>query len=120
MIRFKCNGEDWKQAEEAAGIADVISKATTEPLTIETMMAAIEAFQRPSIFPEGHPLCGVLEVKELAALKGYDYMLVSGQTAYYHPDMLKLSEIKVLRLPELIGPEPRFQWDFTTTENLEL
>lgn len=91
----------------------------TEPLTIESLNAAIEALQRPSIFPEGHPLHGVLEVKELAALKGCDLMLISGLTAYYHSDVLKLSEVKVLRLPELPEPEFSFKWDFTTTENLK-
>lgn len=83
------------------------------------MMAAIEALQRPSIFPEGHPLYGVLEVKELAALKGRDIILISGEIAYYHPDMFELNEVKVLRLPKLPEPELNFKWDFTITENLK-
>lgn len=70
------------------------------------MMAAIKAL-------------GVLELKELTALKGGDIMLISGETAYYHPDMLKLSEVKVLRLPDPPKPELSFKWDFTTTENLK-
>lgn len=91
----------------------------TQPITIESIKAAIDALQRPSIFPEGHPLYGVLEVKELAALKGMDTMLIRGETAYYHPDMLKLNEVKVLRLPDPPKPELSFSWDFTTTENLK-
>jgi hypothetical protein len=94
------------------------STENTQPLTLESLNAAIDALQRPSIFPEGHPLHGVLEVKELAALKGSDIILISSETAYYHHDMLKLKEVKVLRLPDPPKPELSFSWGFTTTENL--
>lgn len=93
---------------------------TTAPITFETIMAAIDKLNEKPVFPEGHPLCGVAEVKECPALKGAETIVISGDTAYYWPDVLELKEVKVLRLPELPKPELNFSWDFETTINWEL
>lgn len=86
------------------------------PLTLETMMAAIEALKRPGL-PEDHPLHGVYESFECAALKGLGLIVVSEEKAYYNPDIFELKEVKVLKLPDPPKPELNFKWDFETTIN---
>src|ERR1051325_8972337 len=81
-------------------IPEIISQAAnTTTLTLETMMAAIDKLkERPPIFPEGHPFHGVFEVKECAALKGTQVVVISNGKAHYWPDIFDLKEYKVLRL----------------------
>lgn len=100
-------------------IAKAMDKdSNTKALTFETMMEAIEALKKPELFPEEHPLYGVYECKELAALRGSQIMIISGETAYYNKSMFELKEVKVLKLPKMPDPELRFSWNLTITENL--
>jgi hypothetical protein len=101
-------------------IARITSTAdNTEPLTLDKMLAAIEALQRKPIFPEDHPFHGVFEIKECAALKGSQAVIINGETAYYSPDAFELKEVKVLKLPELklpnTLPEINFSWEFQSS-----
>jgi hypothetical protein len=104
-------------------IADIVSKAAnTTPITLEAMMAAIDKLnERPSIFPEGHPFHGVFEVKECAALKGSQVVIIKGDTMHYWPDAFEANEVKILRLPPLPDTKPliNFSWEFRPTSNLE-
>lgn len=106
-----------------SNIAEIISKvANTTPLTLETMTAAIDKLkERPPIFPEDHLFHGVFEVKECAALKGSQVVIINGETMHYWPDAFEANEVKVLRLPPLPETKPliNFSWEFTPTSNLE-
>ena len=91
---------------KANDLSEIISKAADAiPLTIETMMAAIEKLnERPSIFPQEHPFHGVIEIKECAWLKGTETVVLSGDKALYWPDVFDLKEYKVLKVPPIQLP----------------
>lgn len=97
-----------------------IAPNITHPLTIETMMVAIEALKRDSLFPKGHPFHGVTEAKECAALKGMQTVIINGETLYYWLDAFEAKEVKVLRLPKMPEPEFKFSWSFEASNNFEL
>src|SRR5690349_7097063 len=94
---------------------DLFTKAmatdNTPPLTIETMMEAIDALKQKPIFFEGHPFHEVFEVKECAALKGSQMVIISGETLHYWPDAFDANEVKVLKLPKLPEPELTINWE---------
>jgi hypothetical protein len=56
---------------------------------------------KPVIKDESHLFFGVFKVQESAALKGCETVIVSGDTAYFWPDVFNVNEVKVIRLPEL-------------------
>lgn len=104
-------------------MSDLVTKAIAQqppdPLTLGKMMAAIEKLIERPTYPEGHPFNGVHEVKECAALKGMSTVVISGDTAYYWPDMFELKDVKVLKLPEMqlpvTRPEINFNWEFQSS-----
>lgn len=82
------------------------------PLTFETIKAAIEKLNEKPVLPEGHPLCGVFEVKECAWMKGMEVIVVSGDKAYCWPDGLAGKEVKVIRIPEYKPEELKIDFSF--------
>lgn len=102
-------------------ISDMIAEAVnTQPITFESLKYAIDKLNEKPTLPNDHTFCGVAEVKKCPALKGSETVVISGDKAYYWPDIFNLERVKVVKLPELPEPKLRFEWDFTTTENWEL
>jgi hypothetical protein len=127
MIKYDCYGqpyidplhkftiEDWKRAEEAAGIADIISTPATEALTLETMMAAIEKLGNERDYSSNIACFGDYRVQKCEWMKGMDVVVLCGDKAYCWPDGIGGKEVKVIRLPEPPKTELSFKWDFETT-----
>lgn len=127
MIRFKCNGEpfidplhkftadDWEVGEETESgqaITDIISKAAhTEPLTIETMMAAIEKLKYPD-YSNNASCFDNYKVQECAWMKGMEVVVLCGDKAYCWPDSIVGKSVKVIWLPELEPITPELNWEF--------
>lgn len=86
-----------------------------EPLTLETITAAIKALEKKPALPEDHPLHGVYESFECAALTGRGLIVVSGDKAYYGPDIFSFKEVKVMKVLEPLKIEEMplsFSWEF--------
>lgn len=79
---------------------DQINDIAFPKLTFESLKAAIDKLREKPQFPENHPLFGIIQVKENAMLKGTETIIVSGDKAYYWPDILESKEVKVLKIPE--------------------
>lgn len=92
---------------------DMINKTINpQPLTFETMKAAIDKLNEKPIFPDDHPLCGVFNVKECSWMKGMEVVVLCGDKAYCWPDGLAGKEVKVIRIPECKPEEPKINWSF--------
>lgn len=113
MIRplHKFTIEDWGRGE-AVGITDKIGNAmTSEPLTLETMMAAIEKLK--DLDYSNNPTCFAdYKVKECAWMKGMEVVVISGDKAYCWPDGLAGKEVKVIKIPEYKPEELKIDWSF--------
>lgn len=127
MIRYNCSGQpyidplhrftadDWKAgeaSESGQAITDIISKGVgPEPLTLETMIAAIEKVK--DLDYSNNPTCfGGFKVQECAWMKGMEVVVLSGDNAYCWPDGLAGKEVKVIRIPEYRPDELKIDWSF--------
>lgn len=70
------------------------------PITFESIKAAIDKLREKPQLPEGNPLFGIIEIKENAMLKGTETIVVSGDKAYFWPDIFDSEKVNILKIPE--------------------
>lgn len=127
MIRFKCNGEpyidplykftiaDWERGEKATSIAEVVTEdMNPEPMTLETMMAAIDKLKDLD-YSNNISCFGDYKVQECAWMKGMEVVVIYGDKAYCWPNGIVGKEVKVIRIPEPPKPELSFKWEFDSS-----
>lgn len=94
-------------------MTNLISNAINpQPLTLDTMIAAIDKLKVPPQEQEENTLCGMFIVKRRTWMKGMEVIVICGDKAYCWPEGLAGKEVKVIRIPEYKPEELMIDWSF--------